>query len=113
MSTIETTTTESALDTRLAQYRAVVLKAQTDPVFRAALLADAPAALKEAFGIETPEGTTVTVVEETPTALTLVLPQAAVAAADNDDVLTDDQLEMVAAGYPARPTLKNPKLMLR
>ena len=43
-------------------------------------------------------GRIVSVVEETAQAMTLVLPQAPVAVADNDDVLSDDELEMVAAG---------------
>lgn len=89
---------DTALDERFSQYRAIVLKAQTDPVFRAALLADPKAALKDAFGIDLPDGVSLSVVEETAQALTLVLPQAPVAVADNDDVLSDDELEMVAAG---------------
>lgn len=97
---------DTALDERLAQYRAIVLKAQTDPVFRAALLADPKAALKDAFGIDLPADVSVAVVEETAQALTLVLPQAPVAAADNDDVLSDDELEMVAAGFIAQPSVK-------
>ncbi|GAB3116910.1 NHLP leader peptide family RiPP precursor [Novispirillum itersonii] len=91
-------TLEQYLDQRLDDYRAVVLKAQTDPVFRAALLADPKAALKAAFGVEIPAGIAVSVVEETAQALTLVLPQAPVAAASNDDALSDDDLEAVAAG---------------
>ncbi|GAB3116906.1 NHLP leader peptide family RiPP precursor [Novispirillum itersonii] len=99
-----TAVVDTALDERFAQYRAIVLKAQTDPVFRTALLADPKAALKDAFGIEFPDGVTMTVVEETAQTLTLVLPEAPVAVADNDDVLSDDELEMVAAGFPPRPS---------
>lgn len=98
---------DAALDERFAQYRAIVLKAQTDPVFRAALLADPRAALKDAFEIDLPAGVSVSVVEETAQSLTLVLPQAPVSTADNDDVLSDDELEMVAAGMLIPPTIKS------
>ncbi|NGZ74905.1 NHLP leader peptide family RiPP precursor [Saccharibacillus alkalitolerans] len=61
-------TREAALKTQVIQ------KAWEDPEFRARLLADAKAALRDAFGVELPDGVKLTAVEETAQHFYLVVP---------------------------------------
>lgn len=96
-------TFEERLAEREAAYRSVVLKAHQDPAFRARLKADPAAAFKEVLGNDWPADITLEVIEETPDRCVLVLP--AIFGAANDDELSDDDLELVAAGYPARPAI--------
>ena len=72
-------------------YAKLVARAWTDEAFKAKLLADPAAALKEA-GIEVPDGMTVKVVENTDTVFHLVLPPKP------DVELSDEDLEELAAG---------------
>lgn len=95
---------EKLLTEREAAYRTLVLKAQQEPGFRQLLKTDPAAAIKQALGQDWPQGVTLEVVEETPNRCVLVLP--AVFAAANDDELSDDELELVAAGFCAAPRAK-------
>lgn len=52
----------------------IIKKAWEDPAFKAKLLADPKAALKEAFGIQIPEGIEIKAVEETTSQYYLVIP---------------------------------------
>ncbi len=52
----------------------IVQKAWEDPQFKAQLLANPKSALKDAFGIELPEGMEVRALEETPSSYYLVIP---------------------------------------
>ncbi|WP_371998732.1 NHLP leader peptide family RiPP precursor (plasmid) [Tistrella mobilis] len=72
-------------------HRKIVAKAAEDPAFRAALVADPRAAVASLLGIEIPSAVSVTVVEDSPTHLHIVLP------AENDQ-LSDADLEAVAGG---------------
>lgn len=76
-------------------HRKIVAKAAEDPAFRAALITDPRAAVASFLGIKIPSVVSVTVVEDSPTHLHIVLP------ADdrlNDGALEDEALEMVAGG---------------
>ncbi len=66
-------------------------RAGTDAGFRAQLIDNPRAAIKDAFGIEVPESMSLTVHEDTATAAHLVLPPTA--------RLSDDELAGVAAGH--------------
>jgi hypothetical protein len=70
-------------------------KAAQDPGFRSLLLADPRSAVERAFGVSLPSEAQVTVVEEKPDHLYLVLP-AVPATAE----LGSAQLDKVAAGSP-------------
>lgn len=96
-------TFEERLAEREAAYRTVVLKAHQDPAFRTRLKADPAAAFKEVLGNDWPAEIRLEVIEETADSCVLVLP--AIFGAANDDELSDDDLELVAAGYPARPAI--------
>lgn len=76
-------------------HRKIVAKAVEDSAFRAALIADPRAAVASLPGIEIPATTTLSVLEDTPTHIHIVLP-----AADrpSDGALEDEALEMVAGG---------------
>ena len=74
-----------------AAYGKMVAKAWRDPAFKAKLLADPNAALKDA-GIPVPAGVTVKVVENTDTHVHLVLPPKPTRE------LSDEALDRVAAG---------------
>ncbi|MGE5478714.1 MAG: NHLP leader peptide family RiPP precursor, partial [Bacteroidales bacterium] len=87
---------EQSLDSRLAAYRQLVLKAEQDPAFREQLKADPVRALKEAFGLDWAPSIKLEVIEESADRCVLVLPKVLPAA--NDDELSDDELEAVAAG---------------
>lgn len=86
----------SKLARRDAMIRDLVLKARHDAQFRARLKADPVAVVEEVLGLSWPAGVTLDVIEETPQRCVLVLP--AVFAPANDDELSDDDLERVAAG---------------
>lgn len=73
-------------------YQDLLLKAAQDEAFRTALLANPKATLSQFLGTELPTELTVNVVENTPTALTLVLPPPLT------DELDDADLEAVAGG---------------
>lgn len=90
---------EDILDARLADQRAILLRAHTDPAFRRALLANPARALRDAFGVTLPPGLTLDVVQETPSRSVLVLPLelSGLPVAE----LSDDDLEAVAAGTAA------------
>ena len=88
---------EEKLDQRLAAYRTVVLKAHQDAAFRERLKADSATVVKEVFGQDWPEGIALEVVEESLDRCVLVLP-ALFPSAANDDELSDEDLELVAAG---------------
>ncbi|WP_371998731.1 NHLP leader peptide family RiPP precursor (plasmid) [Tistrella mobilis] len=75
--------------------RRIIARAQEDTGFRDQLKAEPRAALNALLGIEIPSVMTVSVLEDTPTHLHIVLP------ADdrlNDGALEDEALEMVAGG---------------
>ncbi|MDG3439620.1 NHLP leader peptide family RiPP precursor [Nitrospirillum amazonense] len=72
-------------------YGRVVAKAWSDDGFKARLMAD-PVTVLQAEGLAVPAGLTVTVLENTPTRYTLVLP-----ARPTD--LSDDDLDEVAGGW--------------
>ena len=76
---------------KAAAYGKMVAKAWRDPAFKAKLLADPHAALKDA-GIPVPAGVTVKVVENTDTHVHLVLPPKPTTE------LSDEALDRVAGG---------------
>lgn len=71
--------------------RRIITRAQEDAGFRDQLKADPRAAVASLLGIEIPSAVSVTVVEDSPTHLHIVLP------AENDQ-LSDADLEAVAGG---------------
>ncbi len=73
-------------------YGKVVAKAWSDDAFKAQLLSDPAAALKEA-GVAVPDGVEVKVVENTETLFHLVLPPRP------DEELSDEALDKVAGGF--------------
>jgi hypothetical protein len=79
-----------------AAYGKVVARAWRDPAFKAKLIADPQAVLKEA-GMAVPAGATVTVVENTGTHLHFVLPPKPVGQ------LSDEALDEVAGGAVPMP----------
>jgi len=97
-------TVEKFIDDRLAAQRAVLVKAQEDLQFRARLKADPVAAVQEAFGVNWNPEIKLEVIEESADRVVLVLP--ALVAAANDEELSDDQLESVAAGVIIPPSLR-------
>lgn len=65
-------------------------RAATDPAFRAQLLAEPTAAVSEVVGVPVPSSVRITVHEESPTDVHLVIPAAA--------ALPDEDLELVSGG---------------
>ncbi|OMF22375.1 NHLP leader peptide family natural product precursor [Paenibacillus sp. FSL H8-0548] len=63
------------MSTKQVTQENVIQKAWEDSEFKAQLLANPKAALKEAFGIDVPQGIEINIVEETSTNLYFVLPQ--------------------------------------
>lgn len=98
-------TFEQQLNQRQELTRTVVEKAQFDAEFRALLKADPVKAVKEALGIDWDPSISLEVVEESETRCVLVLPMLFPEAA-NDDELSDEDLELVAAGVCAPPSAK-------
>ena len=78
----------------------LVAKAAADEDFRARLVADPKAAIKEALGFELPESVAVHVHEETATKAHVVLPP--------NPQLTDADLEAISAGHTLRDTYRGP-----
>ena len=72
-------------------YDQVIRKAANDTSFKARLKADPKSAIKAEFGVMFPEGLSLSVVENTRTQQTLVLPALA-------DELSESQLDQVSAG---------------
>ncbi|WP_169727824.1 NHLP leader peptide family RiPP precursor [Desulfovibrio inopinatus] len=80
-------------DVRSKRIQIIVEKAKSDATFKAKLLADAKSALKDSLHIAIPNNADITVLEETPTHLYLVLP------IDLDDIELSEQDEKhVTAG---------------
>jgi len=87
----------------------VVALAATDPDFRRQLLAHPKAALRRALGINFPSGLEISVIEEAPRHIYIVLPMLAPAGQE----LTDEQLDEAAGGalaeaFPMRADLPEP-----
>jgi len=78
----------------------VIERAWKDPAFKRRLLADPKAVYEEVLGQKLADGVVITVAEETPTSIVLVLP----AAADTTGELSDAELDAVAGGA-LRPSL--------
>lgn len=76
----------SAIETRVRE------DAAGDPAFRAALIADAAAAVSERYGLDVPSGTRIRVIEEAADEVVLVLP------ALRGTELSELELELVAGG---------------
>jgi hypothetical protein len=74
----------------------LILKAWKDAAFAEALRADPKAAVERELGSELPANLTVTVVEETPTNLYLVIPPKPAEA--DGGALSDSDLDAVAGG---------------
>ena len=68
----------------------IIAKCWADEAFKKQLIAD-PVAMLKAEGVELPEGISVTVVEDTATSITVVIPLPR--------NLSDDELAGVAGGY--------------
>ncbi|SFS67166.1 NHLP leader peptide family RiPP precursor [Paenibacillus sp. BC26] len=66
----------------------IIEKAWSDESFKAQLLADPKAALKEAFNLTLPEDVELVVIEETPSKLALVIPQNPSEVAKTDSTLS-------------------------
>ena len=79
-----------------AAYGKIVAQAWRDPAFKAKLLVDPHAALKDA-GISVPAGVTVKVVENTDTHVHVVLPPKP-KGEFSDEALSDEALDRVAGG---------------
>lgn len=79
--------------------QAIATRIESDPAFRAELLSDPYSALASLTGARIPEGVRITVHEEAPTDIHLVIPAMS--------ALSDADLEMVSGGfnwYPDNPT---------
>ena len=76
----------------------VIDRAMKDAAFRAELLADPKAVFRRELGMEVPDRITVEVLEETPSTVYLVLPQAVTVV---NAELTDAELDSVAGGWTA------------
>ncbi|MBP3962975.1 NHLP leader peptide family RiPP precursor [Paenibacillus lignilyticus] len=66
----------------------IIEKAWSDESFKAQLLADPKAALKEAFNLTLPEDVELVVIEETPSKLAFVIPQNPSEVAKTDSTLS-------------------------
>jgi Nitrile hydratase, alpha chain len=71
----------------------LIQRAERDDEFRAKLIADPRAALREELGVDAPESLAIRVIEEDPAEVVLVLPPKS-----RPDALTDEQLAGVAGG---------------
>ena len=79
--------------------RQIVARAQNDPAYRQALLADPRAVLEQAFGHELPPNLRVQAIEQEPDTIDLLLPPAAQASEE----LSEAELDSVAGGI-GQPT---------
>jgi len=70
----------------------IVARAAEDPAFRQRLFEDPRTAAEEALGVQLPPEVSIQVVAETPTSITVVLPQAPL------EELSDQQMEGVSGG---------------
>lgn len=82
------------MSTKQDTHDRLIAKAQSDPSFRNALLTDTNGAIAAELGGSVPDGVTITVVEETPQKVYVVLPAAPAEGGE----LSDDQLSTVAGG---------------
>ena len=80
------------MKTRTEYEQELIHKATTDEAFRDRLLTNPRAAIEDEYGIRFPAGIEISVIEETPRSLNLVLP------ARPADQLSDDELAGVAGG---------------
>ena len=81
------------------QMNQIIAKCWADESFKQQLMADPVGTLK-AEGIELPEGMSVTVVEDTETSITVVIPPAPCD-------LTDEDLGSVAGGFASHSRCRN------
>ena len=75
----------------------LVAKAMKDEAFRKNLLENPKAAIEEETGIKLPEAINLKVLEENPSTFYLILPLKI--NPENEDELTEAELEMVSGGY--------------
>ncbi|WP_051261173.1 NHLP leader peptide family RiPP precursor [Desulfovibrio inopinatus] len=89
-------------DARSEVTKIIVEKAKSDATFKANLLTDAKSTLKDSLNIVIPSNADITVLEETPTHLYLVLP------IDFDDVeLSEQDEKQISAGAIALGSASN------
>jgi hypothetical protein len=79
----------------------IAARAQQDPAYRQALLADPRAALEQAFGHELPANLRVQVIEQAPDTIYLMLPPERQASGE----LSEAELDAVAGGLGGQPTI--------
>ena len=70
----------------------IIEKAMKDEAFRKELIEDPKAAVEKAFGVKAPDGVEITVLEETPNTVYLVLP------AVRSQTISETDMEKIAAG---------------
>ena len=74
----------------------IIAKAMKEETFRQELLSNPKAAIERELGITVPQGVTITVHQDTPTTLHLVLPVRA--PGEGGEELSDAELEQAAGG---------------
>lgn len=87
------TTNDTLSEVRRQAEQALVAKAQADDAFRALLLSNPHAALKQLLGVDPVPGLKITVVEEQPGEATIVLP-----AKLDESELPDELLDLASGG---------------
>ena len=95
----QTATLTAHQDQITAMQAGVTLKAQKDPAFRAALVADPKGTLEKHWGTSVPADVKFVVVESAPNTVTIALPFVAKPGAGGE--LSDSDLEAVAGGSKA------------